>query len=87
MVIASKLQGSPPESVTNIFGHENAAAPENAPYRRLEVSEANAQVATRYITMSDFTDTDKGAIITLTLGRRVVSQLYEKLFKSKGRSH
>lgn len=82
-VIAIQLQGSPPSSVTNVFGQITAAALESAPYRRCEISEAGAQVATRCVTMSDFTDVHKGAIITLTLGRRAASQLYEKLFKSK----
>jgi hypothetical protein len=82
-VIAIQLQGSPPGSVTNVFGRITAAALESAPYRRREISEAGAQVATRCVTMSDFTDVHKGAIITLTLGRRAASQLYEKLFKSK----
>lgn len=85
-VIASQLQGSSPESVTNVFGFETAAALASAPYRRIEVSEADAQVATRCVTMSDFNNIKKGAIITLTLGRRAASQLFEKLFKSQVRT-
>ena len=80
-VIASQLQGSPPKPVTNVFGRVTAAVLEPAPYRRIEVLEANSQVATRCIKMSDFTDINKGAIITLTLGRGAASQLFEKPFK------
>jgi hypothetical protein len=82
-IIAIQLQGSPPSSVATVFGPITAAALESAPNRRREISEGGAQVATRCVTMSDFTDVHKGAIITLTLGRRAASQLYEKLFKSK----
>ncbi|KAH7111583.1 hypothetical protein EDB81DRAFT_862843 [Dactylonectria macrodidyma] len=82
--IVSRLQGSPPELVSKVFGPVTAAAIEAAPFRRLEVSEGT--VATRCVSMSDFTESDKGAIITLTLGYKEASQIYEKLFKSKSHS-
>lgn len=82
-VIPTRLQGSPPESVITVFGPMTAAALESAPYRKLEVLEAGPRVATRCVTMSDCSEADKGAIITLTLGRRRASQIFERLFKSK----
>ncbi|KJZ69374.1 hypothetical protein HIM_11235 [Hirsutella minnesotensis 3608] len=79
--IAYRLQGGRPGPVSDVFGAETVAAIESAPYRRYEVSEGT--IATRCVSMSDFVDADKGAIITLTLGMREASQIFEKLFKSK----
>lgn len=78
------LVGSPSERVLEIFGCEIATAIEQAPFRRLEVLDGTD--ATRCVTMSDFTDSGKGAMITLSLGLRAGSKIYEKLFKSKSQS-
>lgn len=77
-VMARQLQGSPPECVATAFGSVTAAAAESAPYRGFGVAEADAQVATRCITMSDISNIHKGAMIAVTLGRRAASQMYEK---------
>lgn len=81
-VIPTQLQGSPPESVTKVFGATTAAALESAPYRKVEVSEAGPRAATRCVTMTQCSDSKKGAIISVALGRREASKIYEKLFKS-----
>lgn len=86
-VIPTKLQGSPPESFTNVFGSTMAAAIESAPYRKIEVSESGPRVATRCVTMSECSDASKGALIMVALGRREASKIYEKLFRSKSKSH
>ena len=70
-------------TVTTVFGPITAAALQLAPYRKLKVLKTGPRVATRYITMSDCFNTDKKAIITLTLSRKKASQIFEKLFKSK----
>ncbi|KAG6358164.1 hypothetical protein INS49_014048 [Diaporthe citri] len=85
-VVPTRLQGSPLESVTHVFGSTTAAALESAPYRKIEVAESGSRVATRCITMTECSDAKKGALIKVTLGRREASKIYEKLFKSKSRS-
>jgi len=77
-VMARQLQGSPTKYVATAFGSVTAAAAESAPYCRFEVAEADTQVATRCITMSDIINIHKGAMIAVTLGRRAASQMYEK---------
>lgn len=79
--IAYRLQGGRPKPISDVFGSETAAAISSAPYRRHEVSEGS--ISTRCVSMSDFVNADKGAIITLTLGMREGSQIFEKLFKYK----
>jgi hypothetical protein len=80
--IVKQLQGSPPEAFLKVFGPTTSAALQSAPYRKHEVDEAGPRAPTRCVTMSDCSDAAKGAIITLTLGRREASQIYEKLFRS-----
>ncbi|KAL2272396.1 hypothetical protein FJTKL_06744 [Diaporthe vaccinii] len=85
-VVPTRLQGSPPESVKTVFGSTIAAALESAPYRKIEVSEAGPRMATRCVTMTECADANKGALISVALGRRDASRIYEKLFKSKSGS-
>ncbi|KAH8744723.1 hypothetical protein F5883DRAFT_660200 [Diaporthe sp. PMI_573] len=81
-VIPKQLQGSPLEAVTNVFGPTVAAALESALYRKIELSEAALGVGTCCVTMSECSDVYDGAVITVVLGRREASKMYEKLFKS-----
>jgi hypothetical protein len=81
-IVATQMQGSSPQSVIDVFGPEIANALESAPYRKNEVQLGGIAAPTRCVTMSEFSDSERGAIISLTLGRRAASQIYEKLFKS-----
>ncbi|KAF4985847.1 hypothetical protein FDECE_16279 [Fusarium decemcellulare] len=85
--VVDRLKGSLPTAISEVLGDTIAAAIRSAPYRRLEELDLGVDSATGCVQMSDFCDADKGASITLTLGRRHGSQIFEKLFKSKRRSH
>ncbi|RSL88748.1 hypothetical protein CDV31_016006 [Fusarium ambrosium] len=84
--IVYRLEGSRPKRISDVFGDTIAAAIRSAPYRRREELEKGVDSSTRCVWMSEFRDVDKGATITLTLGRRNASQIFERLFKSKLRS-
>ncbi|KAH8746942.1 hypothetical protein F5883DRAFT_437770 [Diaporthe sp. PMI_573] len=85
-IVPTQLQGSLPESVAKVFGATTAATLKSAPYRKIEVSEAGSRVATCCITMSEYSNAKKGAVLKVAVGRREASKIYEKLFKSKSSS-
>jgi hypothetical protein len=82
-VLPWRIQGSPPERFTEVFGQDVADAIGSAPFRKREIRDNGPRSPTRCVTMSECSIADAGAVITLTLGRRAASKIYEKLYKSK----
>ncbi|KAH6953739.1 hypothetical protein BKA56DRAFT_604803 [Ilyonectria sp. MPI-CAGE-AT-0026] len=72
------LQGSHSDAVSKVFGSETAGAIAAAPFRRREILEGTR--ATRCVTMTIFRESDKTALITLTLGLREGFQIHDKLY-------